>query len=67
MKFLGIRSKKCLLQDQETLKNLLLNHVISGKLLASDIEDGMIVTNLAGNELELIPSEMTAAGVPIRR
>lgn len=55
------------MQDQETLKNLLLNHVISGKLLASDIEDGMMVTNLAGNEFELIPSEMTAAGVPIGR
>ena len=55
------------MQDQATLRDLLLNHVISGKLMASDIEDGMKVTNLAGNELELAPREGTVAGAPVGR
>ena len=57
------------MQDQEALKNLLLNHVISGKLVASDIKDGMRLTNLAGNELDIKVdgSGVTVAGVPVGR
>ena len=57
------------MQNIETLKNLLLNHVISGKVLASDIEDGMKVENLAGNELEINVNEngVVVSGVPVGR
>ena len=57
------------MQNEETLKNLLLNHVISGKVLASDIEDGMKVENLAGNELEINVNEnsVVVSGVPVGR
>ena len=72
--------KKCMtvsevnisLQDRETLKNLLLNHVTAGKLLAKDVRVGkMSVTNLAENELEIEAShslsDMTVAGIPVGR
>ena len=57
------------MQNEETLKNLLLNHVISGKVLASDIEDGMKVQNLAGNELDINVNEngVVVSGVPVGR
>ena len=58
-----------ILQDLDTLKNLLLNHVISSKVRASDITDGMKATNLAGNELEMNINEngVTVAGAPVGR
>ena len=43
--------------------------MISGKVLASDIEDGMKVENLAGNELEINVNEnsVVVSGVPVGR
>ena len=60
------------LQDRDTLKNLLLNHVTAGKLPAKDVRVGkMSVTNLAGNELEIEAShslsDMKVAGIPVGR
>ena len=57
------------LQDQGNLKNLLLNHVITGKLVASDVKDGMSLTNVAGNVLEVKINDdgVTVEGIPIKR
>ena len=64
------RETNCIsLQDQGNLKNLLLNHVITGKLVASDVKDGMTLTNVAGNVLEIKVNDdgVTVEGIPIKR
>lgn len=38
--------------DAETVKTVLLNHVISGKALSKDISNGLTVQNLAGNDMK---------------
>ena len=45
------------LEDEAVLRDLLLNHVVPGKVMASDIKDGMKVKNLANKILELRISE----------
>ena len=40
-------------EDKDALKNLLLNHIVQGKIMSTGIEDGMKVTNLANNYLEI--------------
>ena len=64
------RETNCIsLQDQGNLKNLLLNHVVTGKLVASDVKDGMSLTNVAGNVLEIKVNDdgVTVEGIPIKR
>jgi len=48
--------------DAETVKTVLLNHVISGKAEAKDISDGLTVKNLAGNDMTF---RVTNRGVTI--
>ena len=48
--------------DAETLKTVLLNHVISGKAKSGDISDGLTVQNLAGNDMTF---RVTKGGVTI--
>lgn len=48
--------------DAETVKTVLLNHVISGKAEAGDITDGLTVKNLAGNDMTF---RITNRGVTI--
>jgi len=48
--------------DAETVKTVLLNHVISGKAQAKDISDGLTVKNLAGNDMTF---RVTNSGVTI--
>jgi len=48
--------------DAETVKTVLLNHVISGKAEAKDISDGLTVKNLAGNDMTF---RVTNSGVTI--
>ena len=64
------RETNCIsLQDQGNLKNLLLNHVITGKLVASDVKDGVTLTNVAGNVLEIQVNDdgVMVDGIPIKR
>jgi len=48
--------------DAETVKTVLLNHVISGKAESGDISDGLTVKNLAGNDMTF---RVTRGGVKI--
>merc|ERR1712039_342633 len=48
--------------DADTVKTVLLNHVISGKAQAKDISDGLTVKNLAGNDMTF---RVTNSGVTI--
>ena len=48
--------------DAATVKKVLLNHVISGKALSSDITDGLTVKNLDGNDMSF---KVTGNGVTI--
>merc|ERR1711879_533863 len=50
--------------DAETVKTVLLNHVISGKAEAKDISDGLTVKNLAGNDMTF---RVTNREIPVRR
>ena len=40
-------------EDKDGLRNLLLNHIVEGKIMSADIEDGMKVKNLANNLLQI--------------
>merc|ERR1712061_663 len=48
--------------DAETVKTVLLNHVISGKAESGDISNGLTVENLAGNDMTF---RVTGRGVTI--
>ena len=48
--------------NAETMRNVLLNHVISGKVETMDISDSLTVKNLAGNEMTF---RVTNSGVTI--
>jgi len=48
--------------DAETVKTVLLNHVISGKAESGDISNGLTVENLAGNDMTF---RVTGSGVTI--
>merc|ERR1719328_690514 len=39
--------------DADTVKTVLLNHVISGSVKAGDLTDGMMAENLAGNKMTI--------------
>ena len=43
--------------DEGALQNLLLNHIVHGKIMAADIQDGMKVRNLAGKFLHIKKNE----------
>ena len=55
--------------DAETVKTVLLNHVISGKVESGDITDGLTAKNLAGNDLtlEVTPGGVTVGGARMAR
>merc|ERR1719264_253221 len=57
------------LEDKAALKNLLLNHAALGKIMASDIEDGMQVKNLANKYLEIKVDEdgVRVGGAMVRK
>ena len=54
---------------REAVKAVLLNHVISGKVESGDINDGLLVRNLAGNDLplEVSPEGVTVGGARVSR
>ena len=54
---------------REAVKAVLLNHVISGKVESGDINDGLLVRNLAGNDLplEVGPEGVTVGGARVSR
>merc|ERR1712027_130580 len=55
--------------DAETVKTVLLNHVIPGKAVAADISNGLTVENLAGNDMTFRVSMMrvTIGGARVAR
>ena len=50
--------------NDETVRSVLLNHVIPGKVESGDITDGLTAKNLAGNDvtLRINPGGVTVGG-----
>lgn len=44
-------------RDEEAVRTFLLNHVVPGSIMSTDLADGMTINNLAGNELQVVATE----------
>jgi len=51
--FDAVEDLDSILQDTEALKTLLLNHVVPGKVMSTDLMDGMVVEVLGGDKLNV--------------